>query len=219
MKKVILFDYNGVIANDEHLQYQTMAQAVRKFGVQLTPELYNSTCLGRKDSAGFQNIREIFPSELASISNEELICVKTAAYQELVGRASILYPGAGKVFIDLARVYTIGIVTGSLRSEVEPVLQHEGILPSLSCLITAEDIHESKPNPEGYQKALDILRTTPEHTIIIEDSQAGVLAAKRSGALCIAVLQTTPKELLRNADAFIDTISELTPSFLDSLPL
>ena len=48
-------------------------------------------------------------------------------------------------------------------------------------VLTHDDIMNSKPNPEGFLKAMEYFEATPEETIIFEDSDVGLEAAEKSG--------------------------------------
>jgi beta-phosphoglucomutase-like phosphatase (HAD superfamily) len=57
-----------------------------------------------------------------------------------------------------------------------------GQLEHLEFVITNEDVNNPKPDPEGYIKAMKRLDTIPVETLIVEDSEKGFQAARKSGA-------------------------------------
>src|SRR5262249_62180418 len=88
---------------------------------------------------------------------------KASYYQERVRREG--YPfsaGAAGLVRDLAaRGWMLGVVTGAQREEVEGALRQEGLLDRFKGLITAGDVREGKPSPEGYQPALKAFNAHP----------------------------------------------------------
>lgn len=100
--------------------------------------------------------------------------------------------------------YTVGmklaVVTSSVRSEATSLLEGLGITPFLGATVTAEDISEGKPSPEGYLKAAEQLGVEPSKCVVIEDAPSGVMAAKKAGMECIAVATTHNADELSNAD-------------------
>lgn len=72
-----------------------------------------------------------------------------------------------------------------------------------------------KPNPDVFLEAAKRLNISPDHCIVIEDSIAGVAAARQAGMRCIAVATTNPTDLLSAADLVVDNLAMLTrDSFL-----
>jgi beta-phosphoglucomutase-like phosphatase (HAD superfamily) len=63
-----------------------------------------------------------------------------------------------------------------------------------------DDIARSKPDPEGYLLALHLLGVDASEAVAVEDSEAGVAAAKAAGLYCAAVATTLPVERLSRAD-------------------
>ena len=96
----ILFDYNGVIVDDEPLHELAFKEVLAGFGAQLTSQQYNTYCQGRTDSDGFLELKAQFPTELSSSPLEELVVKKQEAYQRLLPNHDILYPGVISILKD-----------------------------------------------------------------------------------------------------------------------
>ena len=73
------------------------------------------------------------------------------------------------------------VTTGSRRNATE-VLSHFGCVCWFDLVLTSEDVTRSKPDPEGYVKAMEHFGVTPAETMIFEDSGPGMAAALASGA-------------------------------------
>jgi sugar-phosphatase len=73
-------------------------------------------------------------------------------------------------------------------------------LPVPAVLITADDVHAGKPEPEAYLRAAEALALSPEDCIAVEDAPAGVVAAKRAGMAVVAVSTTHEAAELAGAD-------------------
>lgn len=56
-------------------------------------------------------------------------------------------------------------------------------------IITAEDITNPKPDPEGFNKTIEYFKAKPEDTIIFEDSEVGIEAARATGATVFVINQ------------------------------
>jgi beta-phosphoglucomutase len=133
--------------------------------------------------------------------------------------------------------WPVAICSGALRSEIEYALRRLGCRNQVMAIISAEDTEKCKPDPTSYTLALEALRgcswdrhsdaTTRQHGIpqhldavnclVVEDSLAGIAAAKRAGMHAIGVSNTYIPDQLREAgaDAVIDGLATLTPDWID----
>ncbi len=102
----------------------------------------------------------------------------------------------------------MALVSGAFRREIEPVLDRAGIAECFRTTVTADDVTHGKPHPEGYLIALARLGggLVPADVVALEDTEAGVAAAKDAGLRCLAVRGTLPDERLVRADALVDAI-------------
>jgi HAD superfamily hydrolase (TIGR01509 family) len=212
----ILWDYNGVIVNDEHLHEKAMTEILSRHGFILTPELYRKHCLGRSDKASYENLQKVFPN-IDNISAEDFIIAKTAVYLPLTKTESIVWPGLKDLFKTLDEQFLMAIITGSGPDEILPTLEKEGITHWFQTVITAHDVNRSKPDPEGYLKGVRALNIPAENIVVIEDTPAGFRAAKAAGLKCIAVLHTSPTENLEEADKIVESVVEITPDLIKGL--
>ena len=90
------------------------------------------------------------------------------------------------------------IVTSASRELARVRLLAAG-LPIPKVLISADDIRAGKPDPEGYLTAAELLRAAPKKCLVVEDSIAGVQAARRAGMSVLGIRTSFPPEQL-NAD-------------------
>lgn len=88
-------------------------------------------------------------------------------------------------------------------------------LPEPEVLISADDVREGKPSPEGYLKAARALGADPADCLVFEDAPSGVAAGTAAGARVIALLTTAAHGELP-ADAWIDDLRSVAPTATDS---
>jgi HAD superfamily hydrolase (TIGR01509 family) len=209
----ILWDYNGTIVNDEHIHEKAVAEVLLRRHIVLTHEMYTSECLGQSDKASFENLKKIFP-QLENSSVQQLVTEKTSLYLPLVETESIMWPGLKDLLQNLHEEFAMAIVTGSLRAEIMPTLEKEGIIHFFQTVITANDISRSKPDPEGYLKGIKTLNIPVENIVVIEDTDIGVKAAKAAGLKCIALEQGGLTKNLQEADKIVKMVIEITPELV-----
>lgn len=217
MKSIgILFDYNGVIVTDEHLQKQAMGNVVARYAVTLSDELYDEQCFGRSDRTGFENIQKLFPA-LAKIPTADLVAGKVVEYQKLTQNMSLLVPGIREKLRELHQHFAIGLVTGSAHVELDRVFRQENLAQFFDVVISADDTARSKPDPAGYLQGVAALGLPKEKVVAVEDTPIGIVAAKAAGLTCIAVLHTVSADKLASADMVLKSTTEITPEIIFKL--
>jgi sugar-phosphatase len=90
------------------------------------------------------------------------------------------------------------VVTSAPHDLAEARLAFAG-LPVPACLVGAEDVRAGKPDPEGYLKAAQLLGVAPADCTVVEDTPAGIQAARSAGMHVLAVGTTFPPEELLGA--------------------
>lgn len=227
--RAVLFDFNGVLVDDEPLHLDLFQKVLGEEGIAPPAAVgYYERYLGLDD-------RSCFAAALAATGEEatvprlmRLIARKASYYQERVRREG--YPfsaGAAGLVRDLAaRGWMLGVVTGAQREEVEGALRQEGLLDRFKVLITAEDVREGKPDPEGYERALEAFNSLPplperllhpHEVLAVEDSPVGLAAAAEAGLPTLGLARACSRDRLRGADAVVEDLRELTSERLERL--
>lgn len=84
----------------------------------------------------------------------------------------------------------LALVASSGRAWAEEAVSDLGVMGRFRGLVTAEDVALGKPAPEDRLRGAEMPGRRPQHTVVFEDSPAGVSAAERAGAVCVAVTTT-----------------------------
>lgn len=220
MLKAVLFDFNGVIVNDEALHEQLLEQLLIAENLRPKRGEFRQVCLGRSDRACIKELFELRGRVLTDKALDDLIARKAVAYQEELTKVEAVpsYPGLQDFLFNVrgANLKT-AIVSGALRSEIELVLQRLELQAAFSVIVSGEDIKTSKPEPDGYLLAVERLNAafpglnaTPGECLAIEDTFAGIEAAKRAHIPVVGVAHTYPFHMLqRRANWTVDYLSDL----------
>jgi mannitol-1-/sugar-/sorbitol-6-phosphatase len=119
--------------------------------------------------------------------------------------------GAGQLAASLP-VDRWAIVTSGTRAVAEARLRHVDILiPGV--LVSAEMVSQGKPDPEGYRTAAGRLGVDPPECVVIEDSPAGLEAARAAGMTSIAVCTTHGRDQLGGATHIVEQLDEIHATF------
>jgi sugar-phosphatase len=90
------------------------------------------------------------------------------------------------------------VVTSATRGMASARLQAVG-LPIPHVFVTAEEVRQGKPDPEGYLKAAALVGAEPRSCLVIEDAPAGIQAARAGDIPALAITTTFPAEKLQEA--------------------
>jgi beta-phosphoglucomutase len=218
--KAVLFDFNGVIINDEPLHEKLLAQILVEENLRAKPEEFREICLGRSDRACLQDLLTLRGRVVSDDYLTGLIKRKSRLYQQQLDTLEEIpiYPGLTDLIFKI-RVANLpmAVVSGAVRAEIEWVLNHADLAQYFSVLVAGDDIMTSKPDPTGYLLAVDRLNQhhpdlalQPQDCLAIEDTFAGIEAAKRAGMKVVGVANSYPYHMMqRQSNWAVDYLSEL----------
>jgi HAD superfamily hydrolase (TIGR01509 family) len=210
MIKAILFDFNGVIIDDEPLQLKAYQNVLKEEGIELTEEGYYDS-LGMDDltfiNAAFDRAKKPLDDE----TRQRVLEGKIAAHSGMIADELPLFPGIVNFVKQMSHHYTLGIVSMARHPEINATLQRAGLAGYFTATIGAEDVSVCKPNPACYNlgfRKLDDYYTARgkyplvrEEVMVIEDSPAGVSSGKSAGMWVLGVTNTVSADELRRAGA------------------
>jgi beta-phosphoglucomutase len=219
--RAILFDFNGVLVDDEPIHLELFQRILAEEGIELAADEYYEDLVGFDDEGCFTAVYEAFDREMTPDLLQRLIDRKSAAYQEWARTDGFPFFSGAEDFIRaaIASPLRLGVVSGALRGEVEGALAQLGVREDFLALVAAEDVSEGKPNPEGYRRGLELLnsaspppsrRLHPHEVLVIEDTPAGLRSASANGLATLGVAQTLAAAELTLADHVIGSLAEVT---------
>jgi beta-phosphoglucomutase len=222
--KVVIFDFDGVIADSEPSHFAATNKVLEQFGVQLDKDQYYTSYLGYTDTEMFEAIRDKFELNIDAPQIEMLIDQKGIFFEQIIKHAEHLIEGIPQ-FIKMLNTggMKIGIYSGASRDDIDLMLEDSGFADCFDVIVCADDVEKGKPDPEGYLKALELINKKykseikPAQCIVIEDSQWGIVAAKKAGMKIIGITNSYPANELEDADLIIDSVSDLKISDLQRL--
>ena len=183
----ILFDMDNTLLDSTVCNEAIMGRWAEKHG--LDREHVIRVSHGRRT---IDSIREAAPHLDAEEEAKEIDA------EELIAREGIVpVPGVQRLLGQL-KPHQWAVVTSASKALANFRMGCAGLsLPEV--LITAEDVSQGKPDPEGYLKAASRLGVKPERCIVVEDSPAGIIAGRRAGMNIVAVTTTFSADKLLGA--------------------
>ncbi len=223
--RAIIFDFNGVLVDDEPIHLRMFQKVLQERGIPLTEKDYYARYLGLDDWSCFKLAFQDQGITLDDAELAELIRLKAAHYRAAIENGIIIFPGVKELIPLVSQRFALAIASGALRSEIDMILETASLKSYFQAIVSTEDVNEGKPSPEIFLKALTLLNQGKEHALaigaseclVIEDSKEGILGAHRAGIKCVAVANSHPAEELTDADAVVNSLHEVTVPFLEKL--
>lgn len=212
----VLWDMDGVIVDTAPYHFAAWQQVFEKRGVKFTRAEFKRSFGRRNDSI----IPDILDKSISAAEIAVIVKEKEAIFRRL-GRNKIKpFPGAVNLIKRLAEhSIKMALVTSTPVRNIEVVLSGLGIADLFQTVISGEDVTKGKPDPEGFLLAAERLGIKPGDCVVIEDSTAGVSAAKKAGMHCVAITNTRPRSKLTRADLIIDSLVTMDVDDLKRLAL
>ncbi|MBA3555929.1 MAG: HAD family phosphatase, partial [Gemmatimonadales bacterium] len=175
MASGILFDFNGVIIDDEPQHCEALIATLAEYGHPLDRETYYRDYLGFDDRECFRFTFARGSEAVEETRLVEAIERKNHYYERAVRADMRLVPGAVD-FVEAAAMdgHQLAIVSGALKREIALVLELAGLAPHFAEIVAAEDVSACKPDPQGFNRARQALGLAPGRCVVVEDSLPGL---------------------------------------------
>ncbi len=216
MIQAILFDFNGVIIDDEPLHMAAYQDALREQGIELTESDYYGA-LGMDDKTF---VRRVFELSKRSLTEDILRVVledKGAGYRKLIEDKLPLFAGVVTFLKASARHYSLGLVSMALAADIKYVLERARLQSLFSVIVSAEDVNVCKPAPDCYRIARERLnekrraeRRQPllaSECLVIEDSPPGIESGRQADMHTLGITNTVSEKQMRAAGAEVVSAS------------
>lgn len=206
MIKGVIFDLDGVIVSTDNYHYLAWKKIADEEGIFFNREI-NNRLRGVSRMASLNIILERAKKVYSEAEKEALAKKKNELYRASLSSlkpSDILY-GVGDL---LGFLKNKGIKTaiGSSSKNTKLILSKIGLEDAFDAVADGTMVSHSKPNPEVFLKAAELLSLKPQDCIVVEDAVAGIDAANNGGFISAGVSEAGKYE---KADYRLKDISEL----------
>lgn len=204
--ELIIFDMDGLIFDTERLFMNALGRVMAERGYTLTEEVYLET-LGTASNRTSEIMHRYYGDDYddrgIGHAARELMEAETAK----TGVGLPLKKGILELLVYLVEQDIPCVVASSTKSEfVKKYLEEAGIDWYFRGIIGGDMVKESKPNPEIFLKACALTGTSPEHALVLEDSENGIRAAAAGSipVLCIPDMKYPEEEVVKLTEAILE---------------
>jgi HAD superfamily hydrolase (TIGR01509 family) len=211
----IIFDMDGVIVDSEPWHERAFREIFHELGYSETHGIDFQAYIGRSDRALWLDFIEKHqpPHPL-----EELLAAKQNRLIALLRREQPIFEGLPDLLAKLAPHYQLAVASGSNHPVIDEVLAMKQLRRFFTVVASTQDVGKTKPAPDVFLHAARLLGVAPARCCVIEDSAAGVTAARAAGMEVIAITNSLPRDQLAHATHVVDTYETIERLLLPAAP-
>ena len=212
--RAVIFDLDGVLTDTAIYHFYAWKALADELGIAFT-EHDNEQLKGVDRLGSLRWILQQGGLTLSSTEEARLMQQKNAHYLQLIDHITPdnLYPGVQPLFTQLKHSgIKIGLASASKNAAF--VVQRLGIAAQFDYIADANEVTNSKPDPEVFLLAAKGLGVAPEHCIGVEDALAGIEAINRAGMKAIGIGDAT---VLTGAVKVYPALAQLTLADMQNL--
>ena len=192
----VIFDMDGLLLDSERLALAAFVATCDHFGVGDQTAVFMQ-CVGINQELGERVLKDGLPGTVDHLVFARLWDSKCLEYTS--DAAVPLKTGAAELLQDLRGFgIPMAVATSSSTLRATQKLQDSGILQEFDVIVGGEQVQRSKPLPDIYLRAAELLGVRPETCLALEDSENGVRSALAAGMTVIQVPDLVePSDALR----------------------
>jgi HAD superfamily hydrolase (TIGR01509 family) len=213
--EAVVFDLDGLLVDSEQVWDEVRERLAKERGGRWH-ERAQADMMGMSSTewTRYMNVELGVPDSPDEI-NRLVVERMMERYRERVP----LVDGAVDAVRRIGERWPLGLASSSNRELIDLALDLMGVADLFRVTVSSEEVERGKPAPDVYLEAARRLGVTPEDAVAVEDSGAGIRAAKAAGMRVIAIPNPhfpPPEDVLEKADLVLDTLAELTPAAVES---
>lgn len=198
--RAVLFDLDGIIADTAKFHFLAWKSVAEEIGVTIDEE-FNEQLKGVDRVLSFNRILERGNITILSEDEKEYYrSKKNNMYRELLETITTndILPGITEFFNELIE-NNIKISIASISQNAPFILEKLNLMDKVDCIADPRTVKFSKPAPDIFLKAAELVGVNPENCVGIEDSKAGIEAINNANIFSVGVGKLTGTDLLLNS--------------------
>ena len=213
-KKGFIFDLDGVIVDTAKYHYLAWKKLANSIGLDFSEEQNEQL----KGVSRVHSLEKILEWGNRNLSEKEFLDLMNKKNEDYLSYISTM--DESEILTNVPQVLSFlienkqPIALGSASKNARAILERVNLLDTFNAIVDGNDISKTKPNPEVFLNAANVLQVKPEKCIVFEDAVAGIQAANNANMISIGIGE---KEVLKEADYVFKDFTEISSEFLSSL--
>ncbi len=215
MLKALIFDMDGVLVDSMPFHAAAWKKAFLDMGMKIKDEDIYAI-----EGSNPKNGLPLLIRKASKEPDEYDFEIITSIYRQEFERIFELkaFEGMGECLELLKTRFLLSVVSGSDHLIVHSIVDQ--LFPGIfDIVVTGDDVMNSKPDPDPFLKAVELLKVRPEECIIVENAILGVEAAKKAEIYCIGVPTYLKPSQLDRADLVVSDHKKLMEHLLNLEPI
>ena len=208
--KLIIFDFDGTLADTRGYIVTTMQQAMRELGLPVREEAACAATIGLPLKGCFQ---QLYPGISDADAEVGMATYRRIFEQNKAFLTIDLFPGVKETVMRLhEKGHLLSVASSRSNHTLVEMLTEEGLAPCFSLIIGANDVQHAKPHPEPVLKTLEALDVPAAEALVVGDMPVDILMGSRAGArTCGVTYGNSNRQELQaaGADYIIDRFADL----------
>jgi HAD superfamily hydrolase (TIGR01509 family) len=180
----IIFDLDGVLIHSADCHHAAFCKVLERFDIH---DFEYAPYAGWRTAEVVENVlrrhgQAIDPQKIVQAARD-----KSELAHEMLDRAKAVVPGAERTLATLATGYPLALASSGSRLSIDAFLKVTGSASLFRSILSGSDVVRAKPDPEIYRRSAEHLGVSPAECLVIEDSVAGVEAARAAGAVAVGI--------------------------------
>lgn len=194
--KAVIFDLDGLLVNTELISYEIYQKIIGEYGYEMTMKDYADEYAGKLEE---DNLNKLIRTYNLKIELDEGLDLVKKMEDEFFEKSVDLFDGVHEILAYLKHFnYKVGLATSSFEFRARKLLKSHSLETYFDAMTFGNEITKGKPSPEIFLKTVEKLGVRPEDSLVLEDSEAGIIAAHRGKmpVICIPDLKVPSDEVL-----------------------
>ena len=202
----VIWDLDGVLVDTGEFHFQSWLKTLAQYQIPFDRDFFRKT-FGMNNTGVLTTLlgHSPDPQILSAIGDE-----KERLFRELIHGQ--VQPMSGvRTWLDCfaGKSYPQAIGSSAPKPNIDALVDELGIRSYFKAIVSGADM-PGKPDPAVFLEAARLIGIPAEKSLVIEDSVAGVAAARRAGMKCVAVLTSHSRDALKNAHLVVERLDKLS---------
>lgn len=216
MIKAVIFDLDGLMIDSEQIQSKAFEEVIREYGrkpVAGQQGIVHKPGFGSDDNWKILKEKYNIQEEIEVLRNK-----RRKIYRKLLQRNIKPYPGLIQLLKQLKEIsIKTAIASSSTLAHILLVIDKLNIKSLIDAIVSRDEVKRGKPDPEIFLKASKKLKIKPDECLVLEDTEVGVLAAKKANMKIFAIPNIYTRDHdFSQADSVFKSLKEMNSIILNS---